>query len=171
MKLYEITAEIEDLLASLEPDPETGEVADVAEVAAQIEALSEERGRKLESCAKAYFDAKATAAQLKAEKLRLGEKQAVAERRAERILDFLAFVCGGEKTDCGIATLNYPKPKPSLVQTDSTAAAAWLENNGYPDLVTPQAPKLSANEVKALLLNGTAIPGVELEYKRKAVLK
>lgn len=171
MRLYEIDNRIEELLSALEPDPETGEVADMESVVAELDRLSGERQEKLTNCAKAYFEAKAAAAQVKAEKLRLSDKQTTLERRAERILNFLAFMANGKKTDCGVATLSFPKPKPSLVQLDATAAADWLENNGYPDLFTFQAPKLSANDVKALLVSGVDIPGVSLEYKQKAVLK
>lgn len=171
MKLYEIDNRIEELLSTLEPNPETGEVSDMESVVAELERLDGERLEKLTNCAKAYFEAKAAAAQVKAEKLRLSDKQVTLERRAERILNFLAFVADGKKTDCGVATLSFPKARPSLVQTDAAAAADWLENNGYPDLFTPQAPKLSANDVKELLVNGADIPGVALEYKQKAVLK
>lgn len=171
MRLYEINQEIEKLLCQLEPDPKTGEVKDVADVAEALDELSGERARKLENCAKAYFDAASTAAQIKTEKLRLAKKQSVYERKAERILDFLTFISGGEKMDCGIATLKFPKGQPSLVVTDLAAAVKWLDQNGHPDLYTQDAPKLSTNEVKSLLLDGVEIPGVSLEYKQKAVLK
>lgn len=171
MRLYEINQEIEKLLCQLEPDPETGEVKDMTDIAADLEELSGERARKLENCAKAYFDAKAMADQIKTEKLRLADKQSAYERKAKRILDFLTFVSNGQRTDCGIATLSFPKPRPSLVETDVTAAVKWLDQNGYPDFYTQPAPKLSANDVKSLLLDGVEIPGVSLEYKQKAVLK
>lgn len=171
MKIYEINAEIEAMLNSLIPDPETGEVADVESLAARLEELNGEKSRKLEACAKAYFDATSAASMLKAEKERLSKKQAAMERKAEKILNFLAFVSDGEKMNCGIATLSFPSPRPSAEVTDAAAAADWLDKNGYPDFYTKQAPKLVLNDVKPLLLNGVDIPGVHLEYKQKAVLK
>lgn len=171
MKLYEINQEIERLLNRLEPDPETGEVAGVEEIAEQLSNLEGERAQKLENCAKAYFEAKRVAEQAKAEKQRLADRQAQAERKAQGILDFLTFVTNGEKTDCGIATFSVPKPRASLKTTDATEAALWLTHNGYFDYFVTQPPKLDAKQVKELLQRGKEIPGVELEYNAKAVLK
>ena len=42
MRLYEINQEIEKLLCQLEPDPETGEVKDMTDIAADLEELSGE---------------------------------------------------------------------------------------------------------------------------------
>lgn len=171
MKLYEINNEIEEILEHLEPDPDTGEVTDVEILATRLEELNGEKIRKLEACAKAYFEATSAASAIKAEKERLTKKQSNMERKAERVLNFLTFISAGEKLDCGIATLSYPKPRASTVTTDAVAAAEWLKENGHPDLYTAQAPKLSANDVKKLLLDGVEIPGVHLEYNQKAVLK
>lgn len=171
MKLYEIDEKIEQVLMALEPDPETGEVADDGEIMARLYALEGERKHKLENCAKMYFEARAEADAAKAEKQRFADRQASADKRAERMLRFLAYVTGGEETDCGIATLKFPKPRPSLKTTDVSAATDWLLKNGYFDLYTYPEAKLCANEVKALLLDGAEIPGVELEYTKKAVLK
>lgn len=171
MNIYEIDARINELLSSLEPDPDTGEVMADVEVLEQINALEGQRADKLEHCARAYFEAVETAEKAKAEKLRLAERQSKCERRAERILKFLAYAVGGQKTNLGIATISFPKPRPSIVTTDAAAAAAWLARNGHPDLYTVPAPKLCANEVKRLLLDDVEIPGVSLEYNQKAVLK
>lgn len=171
MKIYEISTEIEALLGQLEPDPETGEIAEAEEIYARLEELDVLRAEKLESCAKSYFDAIASAAAIKAEKDRLEKKKSALDKKAERILNFLVFVSKGEPMDCGIASLKFPKPRPSTVVTDVSAAAKWLDENGYRDLYTPQAPQLSTNDVKTMLLAGKEIPGVHLEYKQKAVLK
>lgn len=171
MTLYEINEKVEYLLAGLEPDPETGEVTTDEEMLARLEALEGARADKLENCAKAYFEAKAEADQAKAEKLRLAERQASAERRAERILRFLSYISQGEELNCGVATLKHPKARPSLKTTDAEAAAEWLLHNGHFDLYTRPEPKLCAKEVKELLLAGEEIPGVCLEYTQKAVLK
>lgn len=171
MTIYEINSEIELLLEQLEPDPETGEITDVSGVADKLSQLNMEKTKKLEACAKAYFEAAASANSLKTEKERLAKKQTALENKAERILNFLAFIANGEKMDCGIATLSFPKPRASTVVTDADSAATWLQKNGYVDFYTPTSPKLSINDIKKLLSDGVEIPGVHLEYKQKAVLK
>ena len=170
-RIYEINEKIEALLDGLEPDPETGEVADQNDILARLEALNMEKAEKLTNCARAYFEAAAQADACKAEAKRLTDKAKSADSKANRILSFLDFISNGEELDCGVATLKHPKPRASLKVTDATAAVNWFVKEGRYDLYSYGEPKLDANSVKQLLMDDVQIPGVELEYKAKAVLK
>lgn len=166
MTLYEIESRIADILDNLDD-----EYALQDTVADELEVLAMSRQEKLENCAKAYIQAKADAEQVKQEINRLTDKKRSLEAKAKRILDYLSYFCHGEKTDCGVATLIYPKPLPSLAVVDAIKCASWLEENGHGDLVTYDAPKISANEVKQIILSGVDVPGAKIEYKERVQLK
>lgn len=140
MTLYEIDGRIADILDNLDD-----EYALQDTVADELEVLAMSRQEKLENCAKAYIQAKADAEQVKQEINRLTDKKRAFEAKAKRILDFLAYSCHGEKTDCGVATLSYPKPLPSLTVIDATKCASWLEDNGHGDLVTYDFSRVTRN--------------------------
>lgn len=171
MKMYEINAELEAILAAFEPDPETGEVTASEETFERLTELQMEKAEKLDNCARAYFEAIARKEAIKKERDRLDKMMKSLDGKATSILGYLDYISGGEDLDCGVATLKHPKPRPSLKTTDVSEAVKWLVMHGHPDLYTEQEPKLDGNEVKKLLLNGEKIPGVELDYKKKAVLK
>lgn len=167
MKLYEIDARIESILEN-NIDDETGVITD--EVLKELEALVMTKREKLENCAKAYFSAKAREADCDTEIKRLQERKKQLKAKADRILDFMAFACNGEKTDCGIATLSFPKPLPSLKKVDVEAAINYLQETGRKDMLKITAD-ISADAVKKLILSGVEVPGVEIEYKERRQLK
>ena len=108
VKLYEVNQQIEDLLARLEPDPETGEIPpNEDELIAQINALALKREDILTYLAKVAINTKATVQGLKAEEKRLKDRRQRMEQKQERLITILDRECGGEKTDLGIATLYY----------------------------------------------------------------
>lgn len=166
MTLYEIDSRIADILDNLDD-----EYALQDTVADELEVLAMSRQEKLENCAKAYIQAKADAEQVEQEINRLADKKRSFKAKAKRILDYLAYCCHGEKTDCGVATLSYPKPLPSLTVVDAAKCASWLEDNGHGDLVTYDSPKISAREVKQIMLSGVDVPGAKIEYKERVQLK
>ena len=105
MKLYEVNQGIEDLIAMLEPDPETGEVTAADEVMEQLHALEMERSRILEYLAKLVLNCRAEAASIRAEEKRLAERRRSLESRDERLMQILDRECAGQKTDCGRSVL------------------------------------------------------------------
>ena len=98
MKLYDVNRQIEELLARLEPDPETGEIpADEDELIAQLNELAMERKDILIFLAKLYLNEKATLESLRAEEIRLKERGKRMERKKDRLplLLMLRIVAGG----------------------------------------------------------------------------
>ena len=170
MKLYEINAEIEELLAELEPDPETGEVTgDVDSVIERLEHLSLEKKSILEYLAKLVLNARAEAETIKAEEKRLRDRRQALERKDERLMRVLDRECAGQTTDCGVATVSYRKTVRVNV-TDSNRAVLWLQNN-HEDCIRYSEPEISKTEVKKLLVAGTEIPGVELVHDLSCSLR
>ena len=159
MKLYEVNEALENLLLLLEPDPETGEItADFDSVIEEINSLQMERSRILEYLAKLVLNCRSDAAAIKAEEDRLKERRQKIERKADRIMEILKRECGGENTDCGVATVRYRNTE-KLDVSDSIATVEWLEQNGYDTFIRYKEPEVSKADVKKLIKSGAEIPG------------
>lgn len=161
MTLYEINEKMLSLV-----DDETGELLD-------FEAFSElamARDEKLENTCKWIKDLNAEADAIAAEIKALQERKKAKENKAERLKSYLAQALDGETFECPAARVSYRKST-ALAWESVTAAAHWLEDNGFPDLVTYPEAKLDGNEVKKLLKAGELIPGVSLEERKSVVIK
>lgn len=162
MKLYEINAQIEAILSMIEPD-KNGVIDDT--YMDKLAALDCDRTRKLEDLCKYVLGMKAEAKALKEEADRLDARRKVLENKQKSVIRYLELATNGEPTDCGTASIRYRTGK-RLEVTDAAAAAEWLEDNGCGDLVTYPAPKISANDVKAMLSAGAEVPGCHIETTR-----
>lgn len=171
MKLYDVNRQIEELLARLEPDPETGEIpADEDELIAQLNELAMERKDILVFLAKLYLNEKATLESLRAEEIRLKERGKRMERKKDRLLNILDRECGGEKTDLGVATLYYRKTCRTVI-TDEEAAFEWLKEHGHRECYRIPKPEISKAAVSRLLDAGYVIPGAERQNGTTCYLK
>ena len=170
MKLYEIDAEILRLTDRIVFDEETGEIlCDIDALTAEIESLQMERKSVLAYLAKLVLNLRAEETALKAEEQRLKDRRQRLEKKEARLMQILDRECAGEKTDLGVATVNYRKTTKVSV-TDSNAAVVWLQAN-HEDFIRYQEPEISKNDVKKLLAAGTEIPGVELVTDLSCSLK
>ena len=159
MKLYEVNFAIEQLIAQLDPNPETGEVrADIEEVVDQLAALQMERNSILEYLAKLVIDIRSDVTALKAEEKRLKERREKLTAKEERIMSILDRECNGQKTDCGIATVSYRKTSRVEI-SDAVAAIQYLMKYDHTDCVRMKDPEISKSGVKKLIQAGTEIPG------------
>lgn len=171
MKLYEINAEIEALLAQLEPDPETGEIpADEDEIIARLNALAMKREDILQYLAKLALNHRAESAALKAEEARLKQRREALEKKEARLIMILDRECAGENTDLGVATLSYRKTS-RLEVTDEAKAVSWLKRHKYTDAFKVPAPTVYKTEVRRLLSAGQKIPGCMVVDDRSCSLK
>ena len=171
MKLYEINLQIRQLLDELVFDPETGEVNELTDtILAQIDALQMKRMDVLEYLAKCVLNYRSDITALKAEEQRLKERRQLIERKEEHLMQILDRECAGEKTDLGVATLNYRKTTRVVVQ-DAKAAIQWLTENGHPDCCRIPDPEVSKSDVGRLLKAGTEVPGVHLISSLSCSLK
>jgi len=171
MKLYEINGRIEELLLSLEPDPETGEVTgDVDSVVSELGNLEMQKSSILEYLAKIVLDTRAGVTALKDEEKRLHERRQRLERREERVMDILDRECAGEKTDCGVATIYYRKTSRVDI-SNAKKALNWLKRNGHKDCYRIPEPEISKSSVKKLLQAGTTVPGIEIAQDMSCSLR
>ena len=170
MKLYEINEEILRLTDQIVIDEETGEIGcDLENICSQIDSLRMEKQSILEYLAKLALNLRAEQAAVKAEETRLHDRRVSLEKKEKRLLQVLDRECKGEKTDLGVATLNYRKTSRVNV-TDRNAAVIWLQEN-HEDFIRYQEPEISKNDVKKLLAEGTVIPGCSLVEERSYSLK
>ena len=171
MKLYEINSAILALTDQIVFDEETGEIlCDMDAICDQLNALQMERHSILAYLAKLVLNLRADAAALKAEEIRLHDRRARLEKKAGRLLQILDRECHGEKTDLGVATLQYRKTTRVEV-SDATKAVSWLKRRKLTDCFRTPAPEVAKTEVKKLLAAGTRIPGCELVEDRSYSLK
>ena len=171
MKLYEVNLAIEQLIAQLDPDPETGEVrADMDEVMDQLSALQMERSSILEYLAKLVIDIRSDVDSLKAEEKRLKERREKLSSREQRLMQILDRECDGQKTDCGIATISYRKTTRVQVD-DAVLAIQWLMKNDHSDCVRLHEPEISKSDVKKLITSGTEVPGCAVVQDLSCSLK
>ena len=170
MKLYEINDEILRLTDQIVIDEETGEIGcDLENICAQIDSLRMEKRSILEYLAKLTLNLRAEQTAVKAEETRLHDRRVSLEKKEKRLLQVLDRECGGEKTDLGVATLNYRKTSRVYV-TDHNAAIIWLQEN-HENFIRYQEPEISKNDVKKLLAEGTEIPGCSLVEERSYSLR
>lgn len=171
MKLYEINEEILRLTESIDIDEETGEfVCDIDTITEGINRLQMERRSILEYLAKLVLNTRAEAAALKNEEQRLKERRQRLEKKEDRLMAILDRECGGEKTDLGVATLNYRRTTRVDV-ADAAKAVAWLKRRKLTGCFRIPAPEVAKAEVKKLLTAGTKVPGCALVEDRSYSLR
>ena len=171
MKLYEINEAILRLTDQITVDEDTGEISgDVDSICAEIDALQMERHSILEYLAKLVLNLRADIAALKSEEDRLHERRSRLEKKVDRLLQILDRECAGEKTDLGVATLQYRKTSRVEV-TDAARAVSWLKRRKLTDCFRIPAPEVAKTAVKKLLTAGTKVPGCALVEDRSYSLK
>ena len=153
MTLYEINAAITACV-----DAETGEVVDFE----RLVALNMEREQKLENIALWIKDLNAEAAAIKAEKKKLGERQAAAENKAESLKEFLSEQLGGQKFSTPRCAVSFRRTK-SVNVTD-----LWKLPEDYLRYSDPKPDKEALGEA---LKAGQTIEGAELVEKLSTIIK
>ena len=171
MNLYEINEEILRLTDQIAVDEETGEIlCDLDAIYAGIDALQMERRSILEYLAKLVLNLRSEAAAVKAEETRLRDRRTRLEKKEARLMQILDRECAGEKTDLGVATLNYRRTTRVDV-TDAAKAVSWLKRRKFTDCFRVPAPEVAKAEVKKLLTAGAKVPGCALVEDRSYSLK
>ncbi len=161
MKLYEIDTAIDEICALLEPN-ENGELPENCdELFERLNELEIERQQKLENVAKYVLNTRAEAAALKEEESRLSKRRKVLENKEKRLLGYLDNACQGQKTKLGVATLSYRKSERVEI-TDSEKAQEFLKSNGYESCIHYYPSEIYKDSVKALIVKGTEVPGVQI---------
>ncbi len=170
MKLYEVNAAIEAIFEQV-VDMETGEILlQDEELMAQLDGLELERKRILEYLAKLTLNTRAEAAALKEEEARLKARRDRLVKKAAKLISILDRECGGERTDLGVATLNYRKTSRVEV-SDWQKAYRWLKRNKHTDCYRIPDPEIAKSAVKKLINAGAKVPGCAVVDDRSCSLK
>lgn len=158
MKLYEIDQRIEEMFDQV--DPETGELSDEAYEA--LADLAMARAEKIENLGLYIKTLRAESEAIKAEKLALADRQAAKERKANRLTDWLDFICAGEKFETPRLTIGYRKST-AVEITDADQIPEFYRE--------PQPDKVLKTEIKKALSRGEDVPGAVLDYRNNILIK
>lgn len=132
MTIYEIDERIASLV-----DPETGELSDID----AFMALSMERELKIENMALWYKNLISDADAIRTEERALSERRKAAERRAERLREYLNTVLAGEKFTTPRVAVSFRRSQ--AVEVDD-AFVAWAETHATELLrIKPPEPNLT----------------------------
>ncbi len=170
MTLYEIDSGIMEVLALLEPDPDTGLMPDNwEELEQKLDELGMQRQQKLENVARFVLNVRADIASLKAEEERLAKRRKVMENKQDSLMRYLYMACNGQKTNLGIATISYRKSERVEVFNEKEARL-FLEKE-HSNCLKFSEPEISKSEVKNLIKSGVEIPGVAIVAGQSCSLK
>lgn len=163
MTLYEIDKSIEQLVNAV--DPETGELLVDNDA---LDALMMERDGKIENIACFIKNLTADAKALKDEEAALAERRKAAEKKAERLKDYLTYVLGGEKFQTVKCAVSFRKSQTVEIDEGFTA---WAEKTGNDNLLRYKAPEANKVAIKALLAQGADIPCARLTQNTSITIK
>lgn len=163
MTLYEIDKRIEELTNAV--DPETGEL--MVDVDA-IEALAMEREQKIENIACYIKNLNSDVSELKNEEKALAERRKTAEKKAERLKNFLVSALDGQKFSTSKCAVSIRKSQ-SVEVDDSFIDWAVFNNND--SLLRYKSPEVDKTAVKNLLDTGATLPYARLKENYSVIIK
>lgn len=163
MKLYEIDSMLEEAIAIAIQQAEESEGEITTDWAEFMEAIELERDQKILNVARYIKNIKADAEALKAEKIKLGERQAVLENRVNSMKSFLLlFLKEGEKVS----------DETAAVSTRNNAAAVILSDDfDIPEEFQIVSVSADKKAIKEALNLGKKIDGALLKSSRSVTIK
>lgn len=162
--LYEINRAIEDILNG-GIDTETGEITVDGDA---LDALIMERDAKIENIACYIKNLTADAKMIKDEENALAERRKAAEKKAERLREYLTAVLDGQKFQSAKCAVSFRRTQKVEIDEGFTA---WAAASGNDDLLRYHAPEVNKVAVKALLAEGAEIPCARLTETKSMVIK
>lgn len=163
MNLYQIDSKIEELLSTV--DPETGELLVDNDA---LDALMMEREGKIENIACFIKNLTADAKALKEEETALAARRRAAERKAERLKDYLTYALQGEKFQTAKCAVSFRRSQ--AVEIDG-GFTEWAEKTGNDNLLRYKEPEANKVAIKALLVQGAEIPCARLVDSTSVTVK
>lgn len=151
MTLYEINQKIMELI-----DPETGELLDVG----AFDALQMERYEKIENVALWVKNLAAEAAAIKGEIETLTARKNAAEKRVERLKEYLTYALNGEKFSTPRCAVSFRHTKSCV---PSAGFVEWALEAGRDDLLAYKSPEPGKTAIKAALEAGQDVPAEMVE--------
>lgn len=162
MTLYEIDAGIQELLS--EVDPETGELITDYEA---LDALLMERETKIENIVLFIKNLSSDVRELKAEEAALAERRKKAEKKAERLREYVSHALGGERFQTPRCCVSFRKSTALELGEGFTEWAKAHANT----LLRYKEPEPDKTAIKAALAGGTEIPDAKLVQNTTMTIK
>ena len=153
MKLYEID---EKIMACI--DMETGEIID----SEALDRLTLEREAKIENVALWYKNLLADAEAYKAEKNSFKAKEDAAKKKAESLMNYLAYALNGEKFKTTRVDIGYRK---------STVVECQDVTQVDDDYLRYKEPELDKSKVKKAIKEGIEVKGCALVENQNMQIK
>lgn len=162
MTLYEIDEEIQELLS--EVDPETGEL--ITDYAA-LDALLMEREAKIENIVLFIKNLSSDVRELKAEEAALAERRKKAEKKAERLREYVSHALGGERFQTPRCCVSFRK---STALELGEGFTEWAKEHAN-TLLRYKEPEPDKTAIKAALAGGAEIPNAKLVQNTTMTIK
>lgn len=162
MTLYEIDEEIQELLS--EVDPETGEL--IMDYAA-LDALLMEREAKIENIVLFIKNLSSDVRELKAEESALAERRKKAEKKAERLREYVSHALGGERFQTPRCCVSFRK---STALELGEGFTEWAKEHAD-TLLRYKEPEPDKTAIKAALAGGAEIPDAKLVQNTTMTIK
>ena len=162
MPLYEIDEEIQELLS--EVDPETGEL--ITDYKA-LDALLMEREAKIENIVLFIKNLSSDVRELKAEEAALAERRKKAEKKAERLREYVSHALGGEKFQTPRCCVSFRK---STALELGEGFTEWAKEHAA-TLLRYKEPEPDKAAIKAALAEGALIPDAKLVQNTTMTIK
>ena len=162
MTLYEIDEEIQELLS--EVDPETGElIMDYA----VLDALLMEREAKIENIVLFIKNLSSDVRELKAEEAALAERRKKAEKKAERLREYVSHALGGERFQTPRCCVSFRK---STALELGEGFTEWAKEHAD-TLLRYKEPEPDKAAIKSALAGGAEIPEAKLVQNTTMTIK
>lgn len=162
MTLYEIDAGIQELLS--ETDPETGELITDYEA---LDALLMEREAKIENIVLFIKNLSSDARELKAEEAALAERRKKAEKKAERLREYVSHALGGERFQTPRCCVSFRK---STALELGEGFTEWAKEHAD-TLLRYKEPEPDKAAIKSALAGGAEIPEAKLVQNTTMTIK
>lgn len=143
MKLYEIPYELEDMI-----DPETGEITDEERFLGLVERFNNGK----EWLALMYKNYLADAEALKKEKDTFATRERIAKNKAERVKNYLDFLCNGEKFTTDKVQVTYRRS--SAVEVDDSFVEDAVGNKELERFLKYKEPEVDKTALKDAIKTG-----------------
>ena len=157
MKLYEIDNAIYECVN------EDGEVIDPE----KLETLQMERDKKIECIACWIKDLAAEANAIKEEKLKLEERQKVAENKVKSLKNYLAYALQGANFRTAKVSVSFRNTESVEVTPDGLENLKAMRD----DLLKYKEPEPDKTAIKQALKDGLSVQGVQLVQNVNTIIK
>lgn len=167
MKIYPISQMVEDLLAAY-TDEETGEItATEEELAERMDALNIDFDQRIRDLRNEYINVMSEAAAIKNEKMRLAERQRIAEKKADWLKRYIAYLTQGEFYQKDDVRISYRKSEETVIEDGFISWALTY----YPGLLDYKDPEPNKGRIKEILKKGKQLNFAHINTKNNIIIK